>query len=142
QEGLVIHLEKNVPTKKDPSQAKRTDLFSLTEKGERYCMKIVDNLISALPEDKRIKHIKTLNIHSQKITALKTEGHHELVKKTESTFLSYSEYASRTEIKPIMKYKKFFGREDELKKLHTYIQNKKIIIIVGDSGIGKTRLSL
>src|SRR5207247_1097605 len=49
QEGLVIHLEKNVPTKKDPSQAKRTDLFSLTEKGERYCMKIVDNLISALP---------------------------------------------------------------------------------------------
>src|SRR5437899_7967908 len=70
-------------------------------------------------------------------------SHYELIKKTEITFLSLSEYTHRSEIEPIMKYRKFFGRQNELMKLRTHMENSnKIMIIVGDSGIGKTRLSL
>lgn len=53
--GEVIHIQKGVPTRKDPSKIIRTDLVALTKKGKKRCERIVRNLQLTIPEQKRPK---------------------------------------------------------------------------------------
>ena len=134
----VIHIVKEVPRKKDESKTTRTDLFALSEKGAQFCENIMYHLIPDTENEK---------LDQKSITKIEMlsdiSSPHELIKKTEIAFLSLSEYTHRSEIELIMKYRKFFGRQNELKNLHSHMENcNKIMTIVGDSGIGKTRLSL
>ena len=105
-----------------------TNLFALTEKGEQYCKEIIDELILCLPEAKR------------PTMASKAEIQETI--KPRNAFLHLEEYCKRSDIRPVLKYNRFFGRKQELNELYDFLQPsaKKIMIIFGDSGVGKTRL--
>lgn len=107
-----------------------SNLFALTEKGEQYCKEIINELILCLPEAKR------------PTMASKAEIQESI--KPRNPFLRLEEYCKRSDIRPVLKYNRFFGRKQELNELHNFLQPsaEKIMIIFGDSGIGKTRLIL
>jgi len=63
---------------------------------------------------------------------------------TEKPLIPLREFEERPEIKPLLEYKKFIGRQEELKELHTFLadDSKKIMVVSGEGGTGKTRLAI
>src|SRR5215469_17595353 len=54
-DGMIIYIQREVPTKKDSSKSILTDLVALTEKGNESCERIVEDLLLGIPEQKRSK---------------------------------------------------------------------------------------
>jgi DNA polymerase III delta prime subunit len=63
---------------------------------------------------------------------------------TEKPLIRLREFEERSEIKQLLEYKRFIGREEELKELHTFLadDSRKIMAVSGEGGTGKTRLAL
>jgi hypothetical protein len=102
--------------------------WSLTPKGVKAATRIINNLLQCLPTDK---------------VPLQTVATESLGVLSEYPLLSFFEYVTRKDVEHILKYKKFTGRDDELRSLNNLISSgKKIFALVGPSGIGKTRLML
>jgi Mrp family chromosome partitioning ATPase len=60
----------------------------------------------------------------------------------ENPLVLLEEFEKRGEIKPLLEYK-FIGRESELGELHGFLKSdKKVFVIVGEGGSGKTRLAI
>jgi tetratricopeptide (TPR) repeat protein len=58
-DGIIIHKQREVPTKKGTSKPILTDLVALTEKGKESCERIVEVLLLGIPEEKRPKQKST-----------------------------------------------------------------------------------
>lgn len=64
-------------------------------------------------------------------------------KLTEKSLISLEEFEKRTEIKKLLEYKKYIGKEEELKELSFFLQDdEKTMFVTGEGGSGKTRLAI
>ena len=62
---------------------------------------------------------------------------------TEKPLIPLSEFEERSDVKPLLQYKRFIGRQEELKELDTFLNaDRKIMVLVGEGGTGKTRLAI
>lgn len=58
------------------------------------------------------------------------------------SFLTLDAYLKRTDVEPLMNYK-FIGRRNELNHLDRFLDNnEKVKAIIGEGGLGKTRLAI
>lgn len=63
--------------------------------------------------------------------------------KLEKKIFTIEEYSRLSYIQPLLQYVTFIGRDDELRKLHRFLESdKKIMVMSGDGGVGKTKVSL
>lgn len=107
---------------------------------------IYDEIMS-LPSEKRLKQtpVTKMEASGQIIMAYypNLSRNNNIEIKTIDSFVTYPEYIQRTDVLPLLRYDKFFGREEELEKLKEFLESdKKIMIIVGEQGTGKSRLLL
>jgi len=118
--------ENYIKIKKHLPGRERGTYIALTEKGKAFCEEIIRE---HLPQNERSKL-------EEIILRVSTQN--------QQAFLAYSEFRLRTDIDPLLKYKEFVGRENNIKKLFNFLCNinKKIMIVTGENGIGKTRLVL
>jgi len=63
---------------------------------------------------------------------------------TEKPLIPLREFEERSDIKQLLEYKRFIGRQVELKELHTFLadDSRKIMFVSGEGGTGKTRLAI
>lgn len=63
---------------------------------------------------------------------------------TEKPLIPLKEFEERSDIKQLLEYKRFIGRQAELKELHTFLadDSRKIMVVSGEGGTGKTRLAI
>lgn len=63
--------------------------------------------------------------------------------KLDKPIFTIEEYSRLSYIQPLLQYETFIGRSEELRNLHRFLEsNKKIMVLSGDGGVGKTKLSL
>jgi ATP-dependent Clp protease ATP-binding subunit ClpA len=102
--------------------------IGLTKLGESQCEDMIQQYVQSLPRDRRPTVPAGTSVKEQEDPVL----------------ISYNEYIKRNEIKDLLNYKRFIGRGHQLNLLQDFLKNsdKKIAVITGDGGIGKTTLSL
>lgn len=121
------------------------NFVGITERGEEFCRSVITTMISSLPP--KIRQQLTANVVTENslYQSLPFGGQVKIQEtiKLKNSLLSLEEYCKRTDIEPVLKYKKFFGRQQELNELYDFLQTsgKKITIIL-DGGVGNTRLIL
>lgn len=113
---------------------------AVTKKGQDTSQKMIKNLILKLPQEMRPTQTQ---INKVEISG-SSPSSSSISPQNQQVFLDYNGYRMRTDIDPLLKYKKFVSREYEIQKLFNFLGNikKKIMIITGKNGIGKTRLVL
>lgn len=111
---------------------------------EKKIEKIVEKTVGISLQDYR--ELLWSEISSKDISEIKAqieEIKEHICAHEDNPFLSPDEFERIQENKFLLKYKNFIGRDEELQKLHDFVNGEdKIGFIVGRGGVGKTKLAL
>jgi GTPase SAR1 family protein len=154
RDGMIIHIQREVPTKKDSSKPILTDLVALTEKVKESCERIVEDLLLGIPEQKRPKQKLTriFPIHQTSkpdqnfekecqrygLNWLRTGNfEHSLAHKRIET--DFEMWKKGFDLPSIMA-KRELRREGLIADIKSKLENQGKLLIVGQSGSSKTTI--
>jgi hypothetical protein len=146
---MIIHIQREVPTKKDPSRPILTDLVALTEKGKDSCERIVEDLLLGIPEQKRPKQKLTriVPIHQ---TSKPDQNFEKECQRYGLNWLRTGnfEYHTSTDFEiwkkgfdlPSIMAKRELRREGLIADIKSKLENQGNLLIVGQPGSSKTTI--
>jgi hypothetical protein len=151
EDGMIIHIQKEVPRKNDPSKTILTDLIALTKKGKEHCGSIIETLLATIPESKNPKPSSKPNVVLTQLTSEKFE------KECQSYGLNwlrldYFEFHKSTKIDfdnwikgfefdlPSIKARRELRREGLLAEIKSKLENEGKLMIVGQPGSSKSTI--
>lgn len=150
-DGMITHIQKEVPTKKGIGKPILTDLVALTEKGKESCESIVEDLLLGIPEQKRPKQKLTRIVPTHQtsnpyqnfekecqrygLNWLRT-GNFEHHKSTETDFEVWKKGFDL----PSIMAKRELRREGLVADIKSKLENQGKLLIVGQSGSSKTSI--
>jgi hypothetical protein len=144
RDGLVIHIQKEVPRGKDANSTVKTDLVTLSKEGEKLCESIIDTLLASVPEEKRPKQKLTDLIvpthdekecHNYGLSWLRTD-YFELHKSTGTDFENWKKGFDL----PSIKAKKELRREGLIADIKNKLESQGKLVIVGQPRTSKTTI--
>jgi len=123
-------------------EKQKQEIADILDKGLKISLKEFSEYLKEETKEKTRKEIEIeiKNIHE----SFKNEIEKIVKSIIETPVITLEEFKKRNEIRPLLKYKKFIGRDEELSELHNFltVNTNKIMFIVGEGGIGKTRLAI
>jgi hypothetical protein len=142
-DGIIIHKQREVPTKKGTSKPILTDLVALTEKGKESCERIVEVLLLGIPEEKRPKQKSTRIVPTDQ--TIKPDQNFEECQSYGLNWLRMGnfEYRKNTETDfgiwkkgfdlPSIMAKRELRREGLIADIKSKLENQGKLLIVGSS---------
>jgi hypothetical protein len=115
------------------------DYVAITKIGQKITLKMIKKLLDSQQSQESVSEVRRPSDVDKP-----NNGSLAISMQNQKILLTYSEFRMRTDIEPLLKYREFVGRKNELDKLLDFLSkiDKKIMIITGENGVGKTRLVL